>query len=41
MIAILALIGSIPAALAMLKVRDERALEPPGEKPAPTSTYSR
>lgn len=34
---VLVFIGSVPAAFAMLKGRDEQALGPPGEKPAPTT----
>ncbi len=34
---VLVFIGSIPAAFAMLKVRDESALVPRGEEPAPTT----
>lgn len=34
---VLVFIGSIPAALAMLKVRDESTLVPQGEAPAPTT----
>jgi hydrogenase/urease accessory protein HupE len=34
---VLVFIGSIPAALAMLKRRDEQAWEPQSEEPAPTS----
>lgn len=34
---LLLFIGSVPAALAMLKLRDEQVLVPAGEKPAPTS----
>jgi hypothetical protein len=34
---VLAFLGSIPAAFAMLKVRDESTLVPQGEEPAPTT----
>ena len=34
---VLVFIGSVPAALAMLKVRDEQALVSPGEEPTPTT----
>jgi hypothetical protein len=34
---VLVFIGSVPAALAMLKRRDEQAWEPQSEEPAPTS----
>src|SRR5712691_5120133 len=34
---VLVFIGSVPAALAMLKVRDEQALVPRSEEPAPTT----